>query len=166
MQHELEIEMQIWDYVDKRCNEPEAKRIELLIKTDDLWKQKFIEITMLHQNIESIELEQPHMRFSRNVMEAIADEKMASTAKGYLNKWVLVSIISFFAVAICYSLSHMLVLLNVETNRHGFYGFRLQQISSFFSPASFVFLLLVLNIITALILIDAMWKRKRSLKSL
>src|SRR5690606_19598223 len=62
---------------------------------------KYNEIVALHATIgTSLEQDQPGMRFTQNVMDAIAAEAIAPAAKTYLNKWIIGGIAAFFIAVV------------------------------------------------------------------
>ena len=96
-QSELEIEMQIWEYLDGLCSAADRERIEQLIALDNNWRLKYEEMVALNATIgSSLEEEQPAMRFTQNVMDAIDAEAIAPAARTYMNKWVIRGIAAFF----------------------------------------------------------------------
>src|SRR4051812_18278006 len=98
-QNIAEIEKMIWSYLDHECSEAEAMEVSMLLKTDDIWKVKYLEIFELHQTLaEKTELQEPSMRFAKDIMEIVEKEKIVHPVKTYLNRWVIGGIIAFFVV--------------------------------------------------------------------
>jgi len=99
MQHEAEIELELWAYLDGSLATEDHNRIEQLVRTDSQWQAKFSELSALHQSLLSgLETEEPSMRFSKNVMDAIAKESIAPALKSYLNPWVIRGIAAAFLI--------------------------------------------------------------------
>lgn len=90
------IESQIWEYIDGLSTPEERKFIEQLLATNAEWRAKYQELLEFNSSLaDNIELEEPSMRFSRNVMEAIATHQIAPAAKTYINKKIIYGIAGF-----------------------------------------------------------------------
>jgi hypothetical protein len=94
------IEERLWDYIDGTCDEEEKTFIEQLIATNLEWKAKYKELLDVHQLMGNLELDQPSMRFTQNVMEEIGKYQIAPAAQSYINKKVIRGIGSFFLLSI------------------------------------------------------------------
>lgn len=107
--NEEHIEQQLWDYIDGICSAADKTRIALLIAQDQTWGAKHKELLQLHTGIiHNIELEQPPVRFTKNVMEAIAVAYPAAAPKQYINRTLMRGIAAFFIVAIVLMVGLML----------------------------------------------------------
>jgi hypothetical protein len=93
------IEDRLWDYIDGTCSAEEKTFVEQLIASQEAWRAKYHELLDVHQLMShSLELEEPSMRFSQNVMEEIARYQIAPAAKSYINKKIIYGIGMFFLV--------------------------------------------------------------------
>ena len=95
-----EMEHRIWEYIDGRCSPSEKAAIVQNLADDPVWKNKFIELTVIHELLQKEELDMPSMRFTKNVMEEISRYQVAPATKNYINKNVIRGISSFFLVMI------------------------------------------------------------------
>lgn len=95
-----DMELRLWEYIDGFTEASERPVIEQLIAEHREWKEKYAELLALHQSINLTELEEPSMRFTRNVMEEIAKYQVAPAAKKYINNKVIWGIVAFFLVLI------------------------------------------------------------------
>jgi hypothetical protein len=164
MQHESEIEIQLWDYLDGTCSVNDRQRMVELIAHDAMWKQKFAELSALHQTLNTrTELAHPGMRFSQNVMDVIAQEHIVPSAKTYLNKWVIGSIAALFILVVC---GLLLSAANAPASEHNTRWLpdfsRLQFDTSGFSFHTFLYGFLMLQVMAALLLVDALLKRRKA----
>jgi len=100
MEHFEEMEMKLWEYIDGLSIPSEKSAIEKLIAENTEWRNKYQELTEAHQLMQSTELEEPSLRFTKNVMEEIAKFHVAPAAKKYLNNKVIWGIGIFFIVTI------------------------------------------------------------------
>ena len=95
-----EIEIRLWEYIDGLTSSSEKTVIEKLIAENAEWKQKYQELLDIHQSLNLVELEQPSLRFSKNVMEEIARLHINPAAKEYINSKIIWSIAVFFLTVI------------------------------------------------------------------
>src|SRR6266545_4481127 len=96
-----DIEQRLWNYIDNTCNAEERKLVEVLLQNDEEWKKKYNELLKINQlTYESIELEEPSMRFTKNVMEEIAQLHIAPASKTYINKKIIWGLGIFFITMI------------------------------------------------------------------
>ena len=84
-----EMETRLWDYIDGITKAPETATIEKLVAENAVWRAKYKELLELHQLVQSSELEEPSMRFTKNIMEEISRLQIAPAAKTYINKKVI-----------------------------------------------------------------------------
>jgi hypothetical protein len=106
------IEDRLWDYIDGSISAEEKSVVEQLIATQEAWRVQYHALLELHRLVdESLELEQPSMRFSQNVMESIARYQIAPATKTYIDKKIIYGIGFFFFFLIAgvfiYSLSQV-----------------------------------------------------------
>ena len=72
MNNPVDIEARLWEYIDGLSVGEERSAVEQLIAENAAWKAKYQELLDMHQSLNLVELEQPSMRFTKNVMEEIA----------------------------------------------------------------------------------------------
>lgn len=90
------IEARLWDYVDGLSDDAEKSVIEDLIKQDAQWREKYQEILELNRLMADSDLEQPSMRFTKNVMDEITRLHIAPATKSYINKNIIRGLAIFF----------------------------------------------------------------------
>src|SRR5689334_20656769 len=96
-----DIEQCLWNYIDNTCNAEERKEIEGLLRNNHEWQKKYQELQHVNQLMQgSVELEEPSMRFTRNVMEEISQLHPAPATKTYVNKKIINGIAAFFIITI------------------------------------------------------------------
>ncbi len=93
-----QVESRLWDYIDGNAGQEERSSIEKLIEENNEWKLKYKELLELHQSINLTELEQPSMRFTKNVMEEIARLQITPATRNYINQKVIWGIGLFFII--------------------------------------------------------------------
>jgi hypothetical protein len=101
MNSEQNIDERIWSYIDGSCSEAEKLFIEQLVTTNATWKAQYQELLELHQLLNNnLELDEPSMRFTQNVMEQISQYHIAPATRTYLNKHIIQGIAAFFILTI------------------------------------------------------------------
>ena len=93
-------EQRLWDYIDGLSSPSEKSVIDELIEANGEWKAKYHELLEVHQLMQSSELEEPSMRFTKNVMERIAQVQVAPATRNYINRNVIRGIMAFFFILI------------------------------------------------------------------
>ena len=100
MDNQNDIEVRLWEYIDGFSSNEEKTVIEKLVSENAEWKAKYHELLEVHQSLNLVELEEPSMRFTKNVMEEIAKYQIAPATKTYINSKVIWSIGIFFLTMI------------------------------------------------------------------
>jgi len=101
MNTEQNMDERLWEYIDGACPADEKLFIEQLIKDNREWKAKYDELLELQALLENhLELDEPSMRFTQNVMEEISKHYIAPAAKSYINKRIVWGIAGFFLLSI------------------------------------------------------------------
>jgi hypothetical protein len=100
MNTQQQMEERLWSYIDGACDAEEKSAIEKLLDSNVEWRSKHRELLDVHQLLHSTELEEPSMRFTRNVMEEIGRLQIAPATKNYINKKIIYGIGAFFIVMI------------------------------------------------------------------
>jgi hypothetical protein len=96
----LEIEQRLWEYIDGLSTGEERTTVERLIQENKQWRDTHQELLQVHQMLESTELEQPSLRFTKNVMEELARHHIAPATKAYINTKIIWGIAGFFVLSI------------------------------------------------------------------
>lgn len=156
------IEEKLWNYIDGSCSEEDRKAIDILIAQDEVYKRKYQELLALNQEFSKMELDEPPMAFTYNVMEAIRAEHAQQPLKAGINKRIIKAISGFFIVSIALLL--ILAMSNVHTgpaniSAHLPDSLRLPDIKNYLSkPVLEGFLFF--DIVLGLFLFDAWLRRK------
>lgn len=95
---EADMESRLWEYIDGLSNE--AAAIEKLIRENSQWKIRYAELLEVQGLMNEAELEQPSLRFTKNVMDEIARYAIAPAAKKYINTKIIWGIGLFFITLI------------------------------------------------------------------
>ena len=161
MEQNEDIEMQLWEYIDGSCAINDMQRISILIERDALWKAKYEELAALNGNLSrSIELEQPSMRFTANVMDAVTATHVAPATKKYINKSIIRAIAAAFIIMLTTMLGY--AFANSKGSSSSLLqGIKGADLSAFFNSPAFN-TVIMLNVVIALVLFDAILRRKQA----
>ena len=159
------IEEKLWNYIDGTCSDEDRKAIDILIAQDEVYRRKYEELLALNQEFSKMELDEPPMAFTYNVMEAIRAEHAKQPLKAGINKRIIKVISGFFIVSIALML--ILAISNVHPGNssanisvHLPDSLRLPDIKNYLSkPVLEGFLFF--DIVLGLFLFDA-WLRRKS----
>ena len=99
-ENKYNMDNRIWEYIDGLSSTEEKTAVERLLETNQQWKEKYHELLEVHQLMQASALEEPSLRFTKNVMEEIAKYQIAPATKTYINKRVIWGIGTFFLVLI------------------------------------------------------------------
>ncbi|MDB5001777.1 MAG: hypothetical protein JWQ34_2 [Mucilaginibacter sp.] len=94
------IEEKLWDYIDGTCTADERAAIDALLTHDEAYQQKYLELLALNREIAAMELDEPSMAFTYNVMETIRADYAKQPLKARINKTLINVIGGFFIVTI------------------------------------------------------------------
>ena len=151
------IEVRLWEYIDGFSNAEEKSAIEKLIAENAEWKAKYHELLEVHQTINLVELEQPSLRFTKNVMDEIAKYHIAPATKEYINKKVIWGIAAFFITVIAGFLIYALAQINwsAASKHNSTIGIDLTKVdySAVFNN-TFVNMFMMINVVLGLMLLD------------
>ena len=163
----IEMEEKLWNYIDGFSTGADKAEVETLLKKDPLWKDTYQELLSVQQLLHSSELEEPSMRFTRNVMEEIARFHIAPATKTYINKNIVYGLGIFFTVMILGLLVFTAVLVySSPTSSTSFNinldGFDWQKLFN----STYLKVFLMVNTVLVLVLLDKYLSGKKQTASL
>ena len=94
------MEERLWEYIDGFSNPDDLPMVKRLIEENQSWREKYNELVEVNQLLHATELEEPSMRFTKNVMEEITRLQIAPAASSYINHRIVWGIGIFFIVLI------------------------------------------------------------------
>ena len=94
------IEEILWNYIDGNCTTAEMEDITRLITEDEHYSIKYQELLTLNKEFMAIELDEPSMAFTYNVMETVRADHAKSPLKSAINKRIITGISIFFGLTI------------------------------------------------------------------
>jgi hypothetical protein len=164
-QHQME--EQLWSYIDGTVSEEEKSFIHQLVATNAEWKDKYHELLEVHDLLNNnLELDEPSMRFTQNVMDAIGKFQIAPAAKNYINKKIIWGIGLFFITMIIGFLIYGFGQVNWAEGGSTSYSIDFSKIewNKFFNN-TYTSVFMMINAVLGLVLLDMyLSKRKRKLQ--
>jgi hypothetical protein len=114
-----EMEKLIWEYIDGFCSPAEKADVTRRLAEEPEWQIKYNELMSIHALLQKEELDMPSLRFTKNVMEEIAQFHVAPATKNYINKNIIRGITAFFLIMIGGLLIYFIGQLHWTTNSSG-----------------------------------------------
>ncbi|MEO6150097.1 MAG: hypothetical protein ABIP28_08045 [Mucilaginibacter sp.] len=158
------MEEKLWNYIDGTCTPAEQQAIALLIETDDAFRLKYKELLSLNAEFAAMELDEPPMAFTYNVMEHIRAEAAAKPLKAMVDKRIITGIAAFFILTISVLLIFALSTVNWSAGGGANWEMPQVKLPGINSPLmqSFVFF----DVVLGLYLFDAWLRRKKAVRAI
>ncbi len=164
-----QMDVQLWNYIDGRAKQEEVSFVESMIVSDILWRNKYKELLEVNQLLKTdMELEQPSMRFSKNVMEQIVGLQPAKATVKYINKNIIRSIAAFFILTITGFLVYTFTTVDwVSASGTSPLPFDLNKLNpgqlnvSKLMSSTWINIILMVNVVLGLMLLDNYLRRKK-----
>lgn len=155
-------EERLWDYMDGLSAPAEKSIIDRLLESDAEWQAKYAELLEIRELINASELEQPSLRFTRNVMEEIARLQIAPATTKYINKRIVWGIGLFFITVLVTFLIYGFGQVEWSTQGDTVLpiDFSKMDYSKIFNN-TFVNIFMMINIVLGLFLLDRYLAGKR-----
>ena len=106
------MEEKLWAYIDGSCSEAEHDAISLLVEQDEMYGQKYRELLAFSKELDMMELDEPTMAFTYNVLETIRAVHAQKPLKAHINTGIIKGIAAFFVSTIAGLLLYMLFNIN------------------------------------------------------
>jgi hypothetical protein len=157
-------EQRLWDYIDGLSTPSERTVIEKLLEAKADWQAKYRELLDVHQLMQSSELEQPSLRFTKNVMEEIGRLQIAPATSTYINKNIIRGIGIFFITIIIGFLVYGFGQMDIDWASNGNSTIPVDlgkvNFSRFFNN-TWINAFMIVNIVVGLFLLDRYLANKR-----
>jgi regulatory protein YycI of two-component signal transduction system YycFG len=164
MDTQQNIEERLWDFIDGNCSEQEKSFIQQLVESNLQWRAKYTELLEVHQLMQnSLELDEPSLRFRQNVMEEIAKHQIAPATKSYINKNIIRGIGAFFIIMVLGFIISGFAQVNWSDTSSGFnlpLDFAKLDWSKFFNN-TYTNIFMMVNIVLGLMLLDMYLGKKK-----
>lgn len=161
-----QIEQYIWDYIDGLTTTDEKHMVERLLKTDQQWMTVYNECMLFNEKIADADvIEQPSLRFTKNVMEEVAKYNIAPPAKSYINKRIIHGIAAFFVLSITGFVVYGISLIDLSAagsaKTSGADMSRLNLNWSKYLNSTVLNIFLLMDVVVALLLLDQYLSRNK-----
>jgi len=155
------IEEKLWDYIDGNCSAEERENIGKLIENDPVYRSKYSALLKLNAGLSALELDEPSMAFTYNVMETIRTENAMKPLKAAINPRIVWGVGIFFALSITLLLIYTLMQFNwsAENTIPVQFDFTLPKIQDYLS-GNVLMAFIFVDIIVALYLLDSYLRKK------
>ena len=166
MEEQTNMEERLWDYIDGVNSAAEKMEIEKLIQMNLDWKNKYQELLEANQWMSATPLEEPSMRFTKNVMEEIAKYQVAPATRNYINQKIIWGIGGFFLSMMIGFLVYSFSLLHLSGSNNpqleAAYNQTINKIdwAKYFSN-TYVNIFMMVNIVLGLMFLDLYLNRKK-----
>ena len=156
------MEERLWEYIDGAASPAERSVIEKLLQEDRAWKSKYSELLQVKELLQSSEMEQPSLRFTKNVMEEIARLHIAPATKSYINKKIIWGIGLFFIAMMAGILIYGIGQMSFAGGEESAISKNLNKVdfSKFFNN-TWMNVLMMINVVIGLFLFDNYLSSKR-----
>jgi hypothetical protein len=162
----MNIEEKLWNYIDGACTPEEQQAISRLIEQDEVYRRKYQELLQLNQEFAGIELDEPPMAFTYNVMETIRAEHAQNPLKAAIDKRIIRGISIFFGFTI--SVLLIIALSSIHWSAMGSAGpafkFTMPNIAQYFT-GNFMKGFMFFDVVLALFLFDGYLRKKTATKA-
>lgn len=153
------IEQQLWDYIDGNLGETDKKAIEEKIASDTEIKTQYEELLKLNLVFNEMDLDEPSLSFTRNVMESIAPEPAPVALKTKVNTKIIYAIGGFFVLSLSAIFGYIL-----SQSKIGPVSFDLNlnfdvKLDKYITPTA-LYTFLFVDLIIGLILLDQFLRRR------
>jgi len=108
------IEQQLWDYIDGNLDAAQQKIIQEKINNDVEVNLLYEELLSLNLSFSTLDLEEPSMSFTRNIMESIALEPAPVALKTKVNINIVYGIAGCFVAALLALVGYVLYHSNLQ----------------------------------------------------
>lgn len=153
------IEQQLWEYIDGTLDEAAKKALEAKIAADPEIKAQYEALLKLDSVLGMLDLDEPSMSFTRNVMESVALEPAPVALKTKVNTQIIYAIGGFFVLSLLGILAYIFYQAKA-----GFAGFNLPEkfninLDSYITPTT-LYVFLFVDLVIGLIFLDQFLRRK------
>ncbi len=161
------IEERLWNFIDGTASANEKTVVEKLLESNTEWKAKYYELLQVNELLKSTELEEPGMRFTKNVMEEILKLHIAPATKSYINKKIIWGIGIFFIALLAAFLIYGFGQMDWTSAQETEFSKNINKVDlskldfSRFFTNTWVNAFMMINIVLGLVLLDNYLSNKR-----
>jgi hypothetical protein len=160
----ITMEEEIWDYIDGNSSPEQALSVQAKIASDPAYGSLYEELLAINDQMNELELEEPSMSFTRNVMEQVKLEIAPVSMKTKVDTRIIYSIAAFFICFILAILGYILSNSTFDFTDIKFnMGFQMEHIDfgKYVTPTS-IKIFLFIDLLLALAFVDSYLRRRRA----
>lgn len=161
-ENKYNIDDRLWEYIDGLGSAEERSSMERLLETNRQWKEKYHELLEVHELMQTSALEEPSLRFTKNVMEQIAKYQIAPATKTYINNKIIWGIGFFFIALVVGFLVYGFGQIDWSVKSDTSLPVNLNKVdfSKFFNN-TYVNVFMMINVVLGLMLLDRFLESKK-----
>ncbi|MBA3648628.1 MAG: hypothetical protein H0W62_08760 [Chitinophagales bacterium] len=153
------IDEQLWNYIDGTSSPEAVIAIEQMLHENPDIKKLYDEYISIHQHLKSVELEEPSLRFTQNIMDLVAFEPAPKIVKTKVDTRIIKGIGGFFLISILGLLVYTLSQIQWSHPAGSTFSFQMPQVnwSNILNRNLLAFL--IIDEVAALFLIDKLMRK-------
>ncbi|MGQ7853565.1 hypothetical protein ACUN24_04895 [Pedobacter sp. WC2501] len=153
------IEQQLWDYIDGNLDESSKKAIEEKITLNAEVKSQYEDLLKLNLVFDGLDLDEPSMSFTRNVMESVAMVPAPVAMKTKVDKKIIYGISGFFVISLLALLGYVFYNVNLEVPKFDLKVNLDFNLEKYITPAA-IYTFLFADLVIGLIFLDQFLRKK------
>ncbi len=153
------IEEQLWDYIDGNCKPEEKLLIEEKIRVNQEYHRTYEELILVNKELSNLNLDEPSMSFTRNVMEQVELEIKPVTLKTKVDQRIIYAIGSFFTVSLLCIFGYAIATSKADFNLPKI-DFSFDS-SKLFNPL-YLQIFLMVDLVLGLLYLDSFLRKRRA----
>lgn len=160
----ITIEEEIWDYIDGNSSAAQRLTMEAKIASDPIYRSLYEEFLDINAQMAGMDLEEPSMSFTRNVMEHVKLEIAPVSLKTKVDKRIIYSISAFFICTILAIVGYIVANSDVTFQSIKLANFSAASsldFSKYITP-TFIKVFLFVDMLLAFAYLDSLLRRKRT----
>ncbi len=163
MEGQENIELKLWEYIDGLCDAQEHAAVTKRIANDTAWLSKYNELIAFNETlVHGLELDEPSIRFNKNVMEMVSATQIAPSINTYINPLIIKGIAAVLLLSI--GLVTAFALSSIQWNEPGTSMLSKISLPDFhagkYFNSTFINAAIAINVILALLFADTVLRKK------
>lgn len=154
-----EIEQQLWDYIDGNLKGLAKKAIEEKIESDPEIKSQYEDLLNLNSVFAGLDLDEPSMSFTRNVMESVALEHAPIAMKTQVDKNIIYGIGGFFMISLLAVFGYVLYNSNISLPKFDLDANLNFNLNKYITP-TVLYSFLFVDLVIGLVFLDQFLRKK------
>lgn len=153
------IEEQIWSYIDGDTDAETRQEIAAKIENDENYRKVYQELISFHRQLGGMELDEPSMSFSRNLLEVLQQEAAPVTLQTRVNHHFIYVIGGLFVLAALSILIYSFSQIHLDTQAEPLH---LSADSRILAGPLAIKLFFFADMIIAMLYLDSLIRRKKA----